>query len=336
MQLLLDGLRAAAEPTRLRVLALCALGELSVTELTQILAQSQPRVSRHLKLLCDAGLLDRHREGNWVFHRIAPAGVGASLARALVALLPANDPDLALDLKRLDAIRKQRSAAASAYFRQNARKWDRIRTLHVDDREVERLLLDLLPKRPVDDLLDVGTGTGRILELLGPKVGHAVGIDLSREMLAVARDKLGRASLANCTVRQADMYRLPFRAGSMDLVTVHQVLHFADNPAAVIAEAARVLREAGRLLIVDFARHDLEDLRSEHAHRRLGFTAEEVGEWCRSHGLTVAPPVILRGSPLAVTIWCADKPAEGASVPSPRTGRAVKHVERALDRETAS
>lgn len=307
MQQLLDGLKAAAEPTRLRVLALCALGELSVTELTQILAQSQPRVSRHLKLLCDAGLLERHREGNWVFHRIGPSGEGAALARALVEQISPSDPELALDLKRLETIRKQRAAAASAYFRRNARKWDEIRTLHVDDREVERMLLGLMPRPSVEDLLDVGTGTGRILELLGPHATHAVGIDLSREMLAVARDKLGRAGLGNCAVRQADMYSLPFQSESMDLVTIHQVLHFAERPAAVVAEAARVLRDRGRMLIVDFARHDLEYLRTDHAHRRLGFTEDEVVDWCADHGLRTAEPLVLSGRPLSVTIWSADK-----------------------------
>lgn len=320
MDRLLNGLRAAAEPTRLRILSLCARGELSVTELTQILSQSQPRVSRHLKLLCDAGLLDRHREGNWIFHRIAVAGPGAALARALVKLIPADDPDHGLDLNRLDEIRRQRAAAAAAYFRRNAEKWDEIRVLHVDDHEVERLMLELLPSGPIDDLLDVGTGTGRILELLAPRVRRAIGIDLSREMLAVARAKLGRAHCHNCSVRQADMYRLPMASASVDLVTIHQVLHFADDPGAAIGEAARVLRDGGRLMIVDFARHDLEYLRTEHAHRRLGFTDEEVIGWCRAHGLTTGPAVMLRGDPLTVMVWTADKPP-GA----PRDRRRDRH-----------
>lgn len=337
MDQLLSGLRAAAEPTRLRILALCALGELSVTELAQILSQSQPRVSRHLKLLCDAGLLERHREGNWIFHRIAAAGPGAALARALVELVPPDDPDHALDLKRLEAIRKRRAAVAAAYFRRNARQWDEIRSLHVDEGEVERLLLDLLPSDPIDELLDIGTGTGRMLELLAPRVRRAVGIDLSREMLAVARDKLGRSQLRHCSVRQADMYRLPVPSESVDLVTIHQVLHFADDPGAVIAEAARTLRGGGRLLIVDFARHDLEYLRTEHAHRRLGFADDEIAAWCRAQGLTVAPPVTLRGDPLTVMIWAADKPADAPSGQGRRrSGAEAKRAKGLREREMVS
>lgn len=324
MDELLTGLRAAAEPTRLRILALCALGELSVTELTHILSQSQPRVSRHLKLLCDAGLLERYREGNWIFHRIAPAGAGADLARALVALLPDDTPDRALDLERLKAIRAARSEAAAAYFRRNAREWDVIRALHVDEAEVERKLVAMLPGGRVGALLDVGTGTGRVLELLAPHAEQAIGVDLSREMLTLARDRVGRMPLTNCSVRQGDMYRLPVAGASFDVVTIHQVLHFAEDPALAIAEAARVLRPGGRLLVVDFARHDLEHLRSDHAHRRLGFGDDEVAAWAAACGLRAAPPVHLPGTPLTVTIWRADRPLEDeVSRGTPNQGRAV-------------
>ncbi len=312
MERLLANLRAAAEPTRLRILALCALGELSVSELTEILSQSQPRVSRHLRLLCDAGLIERHREGNWVFHRIGESGPDAAIARALVALVPADDPDHQRDLERLHAARRQRADAAEAYFRRNAGQWDEIRSLHVDEKEVERRLLALLPRRRLGTLLDVGTGTGRIVELMAPKVGRAIGIDQSREMLAVARDKFSRGRRANVALRQADMYRLPVEDSSVDVVTIHQVLHFADDPAAAVGEAARVLQPGGRLILVDFAPHELEHLRAEHAHRRLGFSDEEVSEWCRARGLVPAPPIHLAGSPLTVALWTADKPGDVA------------------------
>ncbi|MFN4087504.1 MAG: ArsR/SmtB family transcription factor [Alphaproteobacteria bacterium] len=310
MDALLSGLKAAAEPTRLRILGLCALGELSVTELTQILSQSQPRVSRHLKLLCDAGLLERYREGNWIFHRIASDGEGAALAHALVALLPSDASARALDLERLEAIRRQRAEAAAAYFRRNAADWDVIRALHVDEQEVERRLVALLPRSPIGSLLDIGTGTGRILELMAPHVDQAVGIDQSREMLNMARDRLGRGPLVNCSVRQADMYRLPVAGGSFDVVTIHQVLHFAEDPGRVIAEAARVLRPGGRMLIADFAPHDLEHLRTEHAHRRLGFADHEIAAWGAEQGLVVGASAHLAGAPLTVTIWVADHPAD--------------------------
>ncbi|MGE0724688.1 MAG: ArsR/SmtB family transcription factor, partial [Alphaproteobacteria bacterium] len=270
MQDLLNGLRAAAEPTRLRLLALCAHGELTVSELTQILGQSQPRVSRHLKLLCEAGLLDRYREGTWALFRLAAGEPGGALAQSLVDRIPADDETVARDLQRLAAIKVGRAEQAAAYFRANAARWDQIRSLYVDEREVERALLELLPQADAGDLLDVGTGTGRIVELFGRRGVRAVGVDLSRDMLGVARANLERADLRQCQVRFADAYQLPMAAASFDAVTFHLVLHYLDDPAEAIAEAARVLRPGGRLVVVDFAPHELEQLRADHAHRRLG------------------------------------------------------------------
>ncbi len=305
MDVLLTALKAAAEPTRLRILALCAHGELSVTDLTQILGQSQPRVSRHLKLLCDAGLLDRFREGTFAFFRLAGRGAPAVLTQTLVDAIPADDEGVARDLARLEAIKRARTETAAAYFRENADRWHLVRSLHVPEREVEEVLLGMLPDHPVRDLLDIGTGTGRMLELFGPRVRHAMGIDLSREMLAVARVRLEQAGLRNCQVRLADMYQLPLPMAAVDMALIHQVLHYAEDPAEVVAEAARVLRPDGRLLVVDFAHHTLESLRSDHAHRRLGFTDDEVAGWCRAAGLSCGPVRHLPGDPLTVTVWPA-------------------------------
>jgi ubiquinone/menaquinone biosynthesis C-methylase UbiE len=303
MEGLLSALRAAAEVTRLRLLLLCADAELTVSELTEILGQSQPRVSRHLKLLCEAGLLERIPEGAFVFYRLARTAPGGDLARRLVELLPAGDPALALDRERLDQVKRQRAATAAAYFRVNAERWSQIRALHIDEREVEAALLRLLPPEEIADFLDIGTGTGRMLEIFGPHVARAVGVDLSREMLAVARVNLERAGLRNCTIRRADMYQLPLPGASFDAVVIHQVLHYAERPAQVIAEAARVLRPGGRLAIVDFAPHVLEDLRTAHAHRRLGFAPKEVMGWCREAGLEPQPSVDLPGERLTVSLW---------------------------------
>lgn len=311
METLLNALRAVAEPTRLRLLGLCAESELTVGDLTQILGQSQPRVSRHLRLLCEAGLLERFREGTRVFYRACedtgetgPARLGAALFR----FIPKDDSQVALDLERLAAIKETRAAAAAAYFRSNAARWDEIRSLHVDEREVEEALLQALPAECVQDLLDIGTGTGRILELYGDRIERGVGIDLSREMLAMARVNLERAGLRHCTVRHGDMYQLPNSAASFDAVIIHQVLHYAEEPVSVIVEAARVLRPGGRLVIVDFAPHALERLRAEHAHRRLGFGNGEIAEWCRGAGLHPRPADTLPGDPLTVIIWQALKP----------------------------
>jgi len=308
MDHLLAALRAVAEPTRLRLLVLCARGELTVSELTHILGQSQPRVSRHLKLLCEAGLLDRFREGSWVFYRLAEASPASALARHLVAACGELDPTVALDLQRLGAVKQQRADQASAYFRENAAQWDRIRSLYIDEREVEAALVDIIAAADPRDLLDIGTGTGRMLEVLAPRVERALGIDQSREMLAVARVNLERAGLENGSVRLGDMYQLSLPDASFDAAVIHQVLHYADRPAAAIAEAARVLRPGGALLIVDFAPHGLEFLRGEHAHRRLGFADAEVAEWCRAAGLEPTPPRHLPGDPLTVVIWAGHRP----------------------------
>jgi ubiquinone/menaquinone biosynthesis C-methylase UbiE len=322
---LLAALRAAAEPTRLRLLALCAEGELTVSELTEILGQSQPRVSRHLKLLCEAGLLDRFREASWVFYRLAERVRGGALARLLVELLPPGDATLALDRERLAQIKRQRAAQAAAYFRANAAQWDRIRSLYVAEHEVERALAALLPRDGIRDLLDIGTGTGRMLEIFAPTVERALGIDLSREMLAVARVNLERSERRNCSVRLGDMYQLPLAGASFDAVIIHQVLHYAERPGQVIAEAARVLRPGGHLVVIDFAPHDLEFLRSEHAHRRLGFTDAEIIGWCRAAGLEPGDVQHLPGEPLTVSLW-----------PGRRTGAAQSERVAAGDQRVAA
>lgn len=309
MEQVLTALRAAAEPTRLRLLSLCSQGDLTVSDLVEVLGQSQPGVSRHLKLLCDGGLLERFREGAWVFYRLARRGAGGELARRVLGLLPDNDPQLARDNARLAAVKQQRAEQAAAYFRDVAADWTDLRGLHIDEAEVEAEIARLLGAGRIADFLDIGTGTGRLLELLGAQSDRAEGIDASREMLAVARAKLEAANLPHCGVRLADMYALPFADASFDLVTIHQVLHYAETPAMAVAEAARVLRPGGRLLLVDFAPHELESLRSEHSHRRLGFSDAEVDVWCAEAGLEVATVRRLPGSPLTVTLWLAERVA---------------------------
>ncbi|MFK7892493.1 MAG: ArsR/SmtB family transcription factor [Granulosicoccus sp.] len=303
MEELLAGLRAAGEQTRLRLLALCAHGELSVTELTHILGQSQPRVSRHLKLLVEAGLLTRFREGSLVFYRLAEQESTAFLARTLIDLLPTEDPTLNRDLVRLEKIREKRTAIAENYFRENAGQWDKIRALHVPENEVERSLLETVGADRIGSFLDIGTGTGRILELFAPQIERGTGIDTNSEMLAVARTQLEKPQYRHVQIRKGDMYNMPIDDESIDAATLHLVLHFSLEPVSVFHEAARVLRPGGQLLVVDFATHQEEHLRSEHQHQRLGFSDKEIAQSMQTASLDLKSVNSLQGDPLTVKIW---------------------------------
>ncbi|MGU3495569.1 ArsR/SmtB family transcription factor [Xanthobacteraceae bacterium A53D] len=282
---LLDGLKAAGEDTRLRLLAVLGEADLTVSDLTEIMGQSQPRISRHLKLLAEAGLVERHREASWMFYRRATEGPNSLLALRLLALLDPADPVLQRDQERLADVRAARAEAAQAYFRTHAEEWGRIRGLHAPEAEVEAAAREVLGDQPMEALLDLGTGTGRMLELFGGQISRGLGLDLSPDMLAVARANLERAGLRNCSVRQGDIFNLAMPRDSFDAVIIHQVLHFIDDGARAVREAARVLKPGGRLLVVDFAPHDLEFLRDAHAHRRLGFSAETVAGWMMQAGL---------------------------------------------------
>ncbi len=296
----LDGLRAAAEPTRVRLLALCAVGEWTVSELTQVIGQSQPRVSRHLKILADAGLLERFREGTWVFYRLAPAALG----RALVDLLP-NAPELDADRRRLDDVRLERQARARRYFDGQAAGWEQVRALTVGDAEVDAALSALLGERRPATLLDIGTGTGHVLRVAAPTIQAGLGVDLSLDMLAVARANLDQAGVANCQLRHGDMYQLPVADGAVDCAVLHQVLHFAAEPAAAIREAARVLAPGGCLIVVDLAPHGVERLRDQFAHRRLGFADDEIAAWMHAAGLQAGTPWRLTGKVATTVLWQA-------------------------------
>ena len=290
---------------------LIAEAELTVSDLTAILRQSQPRLSRHLRLLTEAGLVQRHREGSWAFFRLGERGSAADIARSLIARLDPDDPIIACDRERLAAVRAARAAAAQNYFRRHAAEWDRIRKLHVADAAVEAAIGAALSEAPIRSLLDLGAGTGRMLELFGHDIERGLGIDLSLDMLALARARLDRAGLKNCSVRHGDIYNLALPRDSFDVVIIHQVLHFLDDSAGAIVEAARVLRPGGRLLVVDFAPHDLEFLREEHAHRRLGFAAETVRQWLEAAGLDFRRQETLPPGPegkIAVSLWLGRDP----------------------------
>lgn len=304
-------LRAAGEPTRLRILSLLAHDELAVMELSQILNQSQPRVSRHLKLLTEAGLVERFPDGAWVFYRLPATDPGRSTAERLLSLVDDEDPAWLRDAEQLEAVRGARMTEAADYFERNAQRWNEIRSLYVAEDQVEAAILEAAGPGPHRRLIDLGTGAGRMLALLGPKAQSAVGLDLSNQMLNVARRAMSEAGLAGVELRHGDIFATGLPSADADLVVIHRVLHYLADPAAAVAEAARLLAPGGRLLIIDFAPHGHEFLREEHQHRRLGFTDEEIGRWLEAAGVVhdaslSLPPAASGG--LTVKIWTASRP----------------------------
>lgn len=304
-------LRALADPTRLRIMRLLAAMELAVGELAQVLGQSQPRVSRHVRILCDAGLAERRKEGAWVFLRSAIGEDRAPpLGAAAAHLLDVSEMDDGAfaarceeDRRHLSAIRAARETQASAYFERHAEEWDELRLLHAPDGPVEAALLRALGNAPLGNLLDIGTGTGRIAQLLAPYARHVTGLDKSPEMLRIARARLQELSADSHDLVQGDFSALPFADTRFDTVLFHQVLHYAQEPSSVLAEAARVTRPGGRIAVIDFAAHDREDLRSQHAHARLGFSDEQMLALMGDAGFTPDAPIALPGNPLTVKIW---------------------------------
>ena len=308
MKLALDIFRALADASRLRIVALLGTMELSVGELAQVLGQSQPRVSRHVKILCDAGLAERRKEGSWVFVALGRRVLVAPVMAALDAF--GVTAEVEADVARLAAVRADRAAAAASWFEGHAGEWDAIRSLHIAEEQVEAAMVDVLAAEPVGRLIDIGTGTGRMIELFAPRATYALGIDKSSEMLRLARAKLGERGLGNAELRQADLYALPLTDAAADLAILHHVLHFAQQPGAAIAEAARVLAPGGRLLIADFAPHDREELRARDAHTRLGFSDAQMEGWFAAAGLLPARTETLEGGELTVKLWLGRKAGE--------------------------
>lgn len=318
---------AAGEATRLRLLALLAEAELTVSELVTILGQSQPRVSRHLRLLVQASLAERHREGAWVFFRIAQRGPAAAFARDLIGRLSPVDPRLVADRARLGEVRQARADQAARYFAAHAANWDELRAMHVPQVKVEAAVRKAIGPGPFEALADLGTGTGQMLEILAPLATRAIGIDQSPQMLAVARVRIERAGLRHVQLRQGDIYALPVEVNSYDIVLMNQILHYLDDPLRAVREAARILRPGGKLLIVDFAPHEVETLRAVHAHRRLGFAAEEVADFLSAAGLEfVAADSLVPNSSeegkLTVSLWLG-RDRRMITDPLPLTARVV-------------
>lgn len=321
---LLHLFHALADPTRLRIVALLRTMELAIGELAVVLEQSQPRVSRHVRILVEAGLLGRRREGAWVFLRLAPDADMTALAQLIDRwpLSNAEQANAVADRSRLDRVRAERAEAARRYFADHASEWDAIRARHVAEEQVETAMLALMHNRRLGHILDIGTGTGRMAEIFAPFASQITALDRSPEMLRIARAKLADRTIAADLV-QGDFMALPLAAASVDTVVMHQVLHFAQEPDRVIAEASRVLRPGGHLLVVDFAPHEQEDLRSLAAHARLGFSDAQMRGWFASTAMLLEAGQTLDGDPLTIKLWLARRRSDekGAAQSEPQRKR---------------
>lgn len=307
----LDIFRALADPTRLRIFHLLRTMELAVGEIAQVMEQSQPRVSRHIRILVEAGLVDRRKEGSWVFLMPGQSVASRAMLDWFDQITPSGEELLWIeaDSARLAAVRADRSAAANQYFAEHAEEWDAIRSLHVAEAEVEGAMARMLGERPLGRLLDVGTGTGRMAELFGGAATSVVAVDRSPDMLRLARAKLPADDPGKYRLAVGDFNALPLEDRSADTIILHQVLHYAQAPATVIAELARLLADDGALMIADFAAHDREDLRTRAAHARLGFSDEQMTGWFRQNGLDMTAVESLSGDALTVKIWMGGRQA---------------------------
>ena len=284
---MVDVLKAVAETTRLRILFLLDKGDLTVSDITKILGQSQPRVSRHLRLLMEARLIERYQEGAWAYFSLSSCSLRREMLKIVLQHIDVEDNLINADLMRLGEVKKERSLAAAAYFSKNAHDWDKLRLLHVPDNTVEQTMVELVGTTPFQSMLDIGTGTGSLLKLFAPLYTRAIGIDNNRDMLAVARVNLDKAGVSNAQVRLGDVANLPVEKETFNLVTIYQVLHFLSDPEVAIFEAVRVMRPGARLIIVDYAPHELEYLREKYAHVRMGFSDSQMEYWLDKAGLTL-------------------------------------------------
>ena len=265
---LIQRLKTLGDLTRLRLLALCRQGECSVSELTRVIGQSQPRISQQLKVLCDAGLLRRFRDGKRVFYRVPAKDAGSSDLGGLYDLIPRDDPTILEDLKRL---RDHRGEGVSEFGLEPI--------TDANDRAIHKALVELTVATPVGDLLDVGCGRGSVLKLLASRAGRAVGVDIDEHARRLARAELMLAGLPNCSLRQGNMYRLPFDDEEFNTIILDDVLAEADEPVRALLESRRLLKPGGRLLILQSV--------SEMTAARI---QQSMADWSAEAKLRMASP----------------------------------------------
>lgn len=301
-----SALKALGHPERLRILVLLSHGELTVSELTQILSLSQPRVTQYIKTLENAGIIERMKEGSWVFSRLRRGNEAlTTIVASTLAAVPTNNKDIASDLRRLDEVQAARAVAAQDFFAKVANDRDQLSAEYLPRGDIEEHMRDLAGAGPFDFMVDLGTGTGRILEVFSDCIKRGAGIDSNHDMLKVARHNLNSPNLRHLSVRQGDLHSTPLAEGISDFVTLHQVLHYLDKPSEAIREAARLLRSDGQILIVDFDSHDREEFRDKYAHRRLGFSDMEIADWMSEFDLSLTQTRLVKmpDNRPAVKLW---------------------------------
>ena len=313
MDSLANILKTLGHPDRLRILALLSHGDFTVSEITQVLGLSQPRVTQYIKTLEMAGVLQRHKEGSWVFSRLRRRNAAIwAIVSVVLAQLPDDDATLKGDLRRLDAIKALRTETADAFFAQAANDQNQLGIEYLPREDIDAQIRSLLGTEPYEILVDLGTGSGRILNVLSDLFGRGIGIDNNRDMLGVARHSLNKAGLTHMRVQQGDLHNTSLTANSASVVTIHQVLHYLERPDEAIGEAARILCDGGQLIIIDFAAHNFEDFRERFSHRRLGFSDEEVTDLFKVNALTLSDmrTVKTRDSYPDVKLWHGVKAAQ--------------------------
>lgn len=280
---MLDLLKALADPCRLRLVAVLLRAEFTVQELTQILDMGQSRISRHLKILSEAGVLSVKRQGTWSYYRVGEdsaffCAIRPAFERELEQL-PQRREDLAAVALALEA-RRRRSLE---FFDQHARTWDVLSRTLLPVPQYQERLLSLVPT--VDTLLEIGVGTGALLPDLSRRAAKVIGVDHSPAMLDEARRRLDHAGNSAAELRLGEMTHLPLADGGAGCVVANMVLHHAADPQAVLAEITRVLKPGGILVLADLARHEREWAREQLADQWLGFEEEELRGWLQGAGL---------------------------------------------------
>ena len=282
---MIDTFKALADPCRARLTAVLLSGEFTVQELTRIMGMGQSRVSRHLKILTEAGVLSVKRQGTWSYYRAGEestffSGIRPAFERELSSL-----PERCRDLAAVSKVLEERRRRSQEFFDCHARQWDDLARTLLPVPEYRQRLLQLVPEGA--SVLEIGIGTGGLLTELTSRASRVIGVDHSPAMLEEARRRLNDRGIGGIELRLGEMSHLPLSDASVGCVVANMVLHHAADPPAVLAEIRRVLAPGGTLLLADLARHERESAREQLADQWLGFEDNELTEWLRRAGFTI-------------------------------------------------